>query len=103
MWRRLTIIIVTNLLVVGFGGGCVKVQVDKPLVEFRGESTEQAAPDDGEQGPAVSLRRELARCQARLAEKVRACEVLEDKLESCNEQVKELEERLEELQEQRGK
>lgn len=78
-------------------GGCLKVQVDEPLVDL-GDEQRHAQPDRGEpsdeQAKTQWLRNQLARCREKLAKKDRECDSLENKLDRCEDKLDRCEDKL---------
>jgi len=77
--------------------GCLKVQVDKPLVDL-GSEQRHAQPVRGEpsdeQAKIQWLRSQLARCREKLAKKDKECDKLENKLDRCEDKLERCEDKL---------
>lgn len=77
--------------------GCLKVQVDEPLVDL-GDEPRYAQPVRGEpsneQAKIQWLRNQLARCQGKLAKKDKDCDKLENKLDRCKDKLDRCEDKL---------
>ncbi|MCK5270697.1 MAG: hypothetical protein KAJ46_07930 [Sedimentisphaerales bacterium] len=77
--------------------GCLKVQVDEPLVDL-GDEQRYAQPARGEpsdeQAKIQWLRNRLARCRDKLVKKDRECDSLENKLDRCEDKLDRCEDKL---------
>ena len=78
-------------------GGCLKVQVDEPLVDLGSEQRHsqpvRGEPSD-EQAKIQWLRNQLARCRGKLAKKDKECDKLENKLDRCEDKLDRCEDKL---------
>ena len=86
--------ILSGLIVIS---GCLKVQVDEPLVDL-GPEQRRAQPVRGEpsdeQAKIQWLRSELAKCREKLTKKDKECDKLENKLDHCEDKLDRCEDKL---------